>query len=1134
MGAKRGYVRLGSDGWPPIAGATAVMTAKPRLRVGFLVACDESRLGDEEREALAWLRREPNAHADLVSFQAMTRGDRLDAPVLWWHGAWTSERLPQAAIDPRARKAILEYLRAGGGLLLTLMAAAYAHDLGIEPIAPDVRVAGAYREADGPKRGFHSFLGHPIFDPFFGGVFTATPEPGEPRYDVVYTGAHVPRAGHVIGVERALIAIDPGRRLVVEWTFGQGRVLAIGSHLLFGHLENRFRPHLEAFTRRTLEYLGSTTAPATPSHWTFPAARLEWVDERSSPEIVSGPPVLRPDSDIVLSGPARDDFFDLAGRRALVMGSERAGIAEAWVHPIRILRDLRLGVHEEDSGHIVWLDALEPDVEVRPDSLLRHYRPRIGSVEEILIVSPDHPAVLDQVRVQSREATSLLVTFRVDLRLMWPYPENALAPLAWTYDAGIHAVVVRDAARRFVSIIGADREPIDRLAGPYAGIAYEGGAWRGLRPDPTHLTVGLRFPVTTTPLRLVLAGGAPPDPGAAVRSYRDAQRDPRRMQSEAFESARAILASHVSLATSDPSLDEGFRWAILGSERFLAGRPEFGCGLLAGFGLTRPGWNSGRPGYAWYFGRDAAWCGFGLDAAGSHETVRSAIELLGRYQDITGKIPHEVTTSGVVHYDAADSTPLYLALLGHHARATGDVAFAREHWPRAIRALAYCRSTDTDGDGLIENSGVGHGWIEGGALHGSHVETYLVACWARALSEAARLAEWLGDRDVAAGCHRDFLRVREALNRDFFDPSRGTFHLGRFRDGSFNPELTALAAVPILFGLADREKAESTLARLAGHDFTTDWGMRLVSQGSPHFDPNGYHLGSVWPLFTGWVSLAEYRAHRPAQAFAHLMMNLLQFRHFGRGFVDEVLHGTRYAPAGVCPHQAWSETMVLEPLLEGLLGFEPDATTGHVGLTPHLPPHLETFRVRALRVGGRRFDFEATRTPGRLEIRLRLLEGAPLRVRLDPGFGPGTSFGRVCIDGKREGAPFAVEDNALDVHASVELYLNDERTVTFEHSGEVAVVPIVPRLEPNAFSSSPKIVSFRRDGDRFRVEVDGRSATNSEVELRVHGRSIRSVSGGALQRSGEGAWLVGVPIPEGALGWGRAVVELQAPRDSQA
>ena len=101
------------------------------------------------------------------------------------------------------------------------------------------------------------------------------------------------------------------------------------------------------------------------------------------------------------------------------------------------------------------------------------------------------------------------------------------------------------------------------------------------------------------------------------------------------------------------------------------------------------------------------------------------LEFYQKFQDLNGKIFHEVSTSGFVHYDASDATPLYIALAGRYLHYSGDIDFIKESWPYIKKAIDYCYSTDTDNDNLIENTNVGHGWVEGGGLFGSHTSLYL-------------------------------------------------------------------------------------------------------------------------------------------------------------------------------------------------------------------------------------------------------------------------------------------------------------------------------------------------------------------------------------------------------------------------
>ena len=119
--------------------------------------------------------------------------------------------------------------------------------------------------------------------------------------------------------------------------------------------------------------------------------------------------------------------------------------------------------------------------------------------------------------------------------------------------------------------------------------------------------------------------------------------------------------------------------------------------------------------------------------------------------------------------------------------------------------------------------------------------------------------------------------------------------------------------------------AEYALRFYAGNSFSADWGLRILSSASPLFNPRGYHYGGVWPLFTGWAALAEYAYGRPVQGFTHITNNMVIKNYWAAGFVEEVMSGAVYRPAGVCPHQCWSETNIAHPAISGMLGWRPDA-----------------------------------------------------------------------------------------------------------------------------------------------------------------------------------------------------------------
>ena len=95
------------------------------------------------------------------------------------------------------------------------------------------------------------------------------------------------------------------------------------------------------------------------------------------------------------------------------------------------------------------------------------------------------------------------------------------------------------------------------------------------------------------------------------------------------------------------------------------------------------------------------------------------------------------------------------------------VEFLKLQWDSILKAYRFSDATDTDGDGLIENTGVGHGWVEGGALYPAHEEIYMQGLWVEALAGIAELAAAMQDQTLAvagADCQRTSRRdTRENL-----------------------------------------------------------------------------------------------------------------------------------------------------------------------------------------------------------------------------------------------------------------------------------------------------------------------------------------------------------------------------------
>src|SRR5206468_8697855 len=136
---------------------------------------------------------------------------------------------------------------------------------------------------------------------------------------------------------------------------------------------------------------------------------------------------------------------------------------------------------------------------------------------------------------------------------------------------------------------------------------------------------------------------------------------------------------------------------------------------------------------------------------------------------------------------SADATPLYVIAHAEYFRATGDREFLARAWPSIASAYRFSANTDTDGNGLIENTNVGHGWVEGGALYPAHEEMYLQALWIAASRSIAELAGVMNDSALAAAAGAAAERTRAAMESTYWRADRAFYAFATSRPRSSPP-----------------------------------------------------------------------------------------------------------------------------------------------------------------------------------------------------------------------------------------------------------------------------------------------------------------------------------------------------------
>ena len=140
------------------------------------------------------------------------------------------------------------------------------------------------------------------------------------------------------------------------------------------------------------------------------------------------------------------------------------------------------------------------------------------------------------------------------------------------------------------------------------------------------------------------------------------------------------------------------------------------------------------------------WTALAINSYGDFSTSKQALDFLKKYQRDDGKIPHEISQSATLidwwkgypyAWNSTDATPLYVIVNRDLYAAGGDLEYLKANWDSIQKAYKYEEATDTDGNGLIENTKFGHGWVEGGALYPPHEEIYLQGVWVEACKSMA-------------------------------------------------------------------------------------------------------------------------------------------------------------------------------------------------------------------------------------------------------------------------------------------------------------------------------------------------------------------------------------------------------------
>lgn len=665
--------------------------------------------------------------------------------------------------------------------------------------------------------------------------------------------------------------------------------------------------------------------------------------------------------------------FTVVGPRGAILG-QQDGSFEAWIFPWKIFSNLRISAVMENYPVPIDVNQQAAAIEVRPDHTTITFSHANFTLREVVFAphnAPDGAGVLAFFQIEAVRPMTITFQFTPEMKRMWPASSDDYTSAGWVKaPAGGFYTLQLSFPDHAAAVEMPGAEP--GILPPYQERAKTYPAQFVLHFDPARDANKL-FPLLLTTADTV----ADSSNAALAGRLAGLGRVFQSLYEETGTYYKNFLSEHVTIETPDKQFDDEFQWAEVSIDQLKVQTTPSHQETALVAGIDGSG-DSARPGFGWYFGRDSLWTLYAVNAYGDFQLTRDQLEFLMRRQSAQGQIIHEWSqTAGIVdwkrlpyEFASSDATPLLLMAANDYLQISGDVAFLKMHWDSLVKAWEFERSHDSDGDGIYENS-AGSGWVESWPPGMPHQEIYLAALDQQASTAFAKMAKATGNSQLAEDAKKRAAHIAQQLEKEYFLPDTNFYAFSRNADGTLDTSPTIYPAVAAWDGTFNLSRSGGMLNRWASQEFSTDWGTRDLSPSVSFYDPISYHQGSVWPLFTGWVSLSEYRNGRSLAGYAHLMQNADLTWAQNLGAVTELLSGEFFRWLGrSTSHQLWSSAMVVTPAVRGMFGLEWNAPENTLTVTPNLPAQWNEAKILRVPLAQSRVGVEMRRNGSTLSVRL--------------------------------------------------------------------------------------------------------------------------------------------------------------------
>jgi glycogen debranching enzyme len=783
-------------------------------------------------------------------------------------------------------------------------------------------------------------------------------------------------------------------------------------------------------------------------------------------------------------------FIAAHGRRALVDGYAADGL-EVWVYPFQILSGYRVAFRSHGATAPIRGEEILSRVTYQPDSITRTYLGPDFMVREELFVPLDEPGAILTYRVESGHAIEIDVHATPVLDLMWP---GALGGQSVAWNPSLSAFVLSEPADGYSAVAGSEEIVAhDDIANSTAGGESSTTLGFSLRPDSSGVA---RVFVALNPPH---AG----DPGAL---FRQLIRDRQALEAKAAAHLKDFQDASLRVQTPEPQVNQAIAWAEIALDQAWVCNPDLGCGFVAGYGPSR---GARRPQYDWFFAGDGMVAADAAVALSDNMLARQELEFILRYRDRkTGMIWHELSQSaGLIDWAGkfpymfvhVDITFQFLSTVERYVSASGDLAFAREHWEALDAAYRYCRSLIDPATGLPRIPAGKEGGDEQDRISD---DLGLSTGWVQTARAFAHLAALAGHTDLADEAARASRLAAAAIPIRYWNARQSFWVSGHTPSGQDAPEQRSGPGEALTLHLFNDEQEATVLDQLASSSFQTDWGTRSVGAGSAGYDPGSYAKGSVWAVGTASLAQAFWSEHRPVTALG-LWRALLPWSSLDSlGHMDEVLAGNVYRPqAESVPEQTWSSAGFLDATIHGLLGLNVDSVANRIEFAPRLPAAWGSVSLEHIRLSNASVALALRRTPRGLTLTIDN-SGAPFQL----AFAPEIPLGARIEGAELEHRPIsaALEDHPQESVAKVLLDApHGKSEMHIDWQGGVSVIAESPPLLTGRPSSGVHVIGVELEGSVLTIAADVPSDRESRLQLQT-GWAVVKAEGAVARPVAEG------------------------------